>query len=354
MKGKERKGANEKGPRMSSASAATAAGSSAAAGAGAGASSSAGPEVCLVTAGFDHALRFWDLSTGQCETTLQHPDWQVNALAISRDKRFVAAAGNPNVRVFDTQGGKGASILSFEGHLGNVTAVGWEEDGKWLYTASEDGTIKIWDVRTPSCQKTFEARAPVNSATLHPNQAEILSGDQNGLLAIWDLSASGSSVTTTCPEQDVAIRSVAVAADGSRAAAASSSGKVYVWEPATSATFGTGPTALGVKKRSVTQAHETYILRCLFSPDGRLLATTSADHTARIFRVGAGGELETQHVLAKHQRWVWDAQFSADSQYLVTASSDTSARLWSVETGEMLRHFTGHTKAVVAVALNDF
>ena len=57
--------------------------------------------------------------------------------------------------------------------------------------------------------------------------------------------------------------------------------------------------------------------------------------------------------LLGHQRWVWDCVFSADSAYLVTASSDQTARLWDVAQGETIRHYTGHHKAVTAVALHD-
>lgn len=46
--------------------------------------------------------------------------------------------------------------------------------------ASEDGTIKIWDLRAPGCQRSYDAGAPINSVVLHPNQAELISGDQDG------------------------------------------------------------------------------------------------------------------------------------------------------------------------------
>ena len=54
---------------------------------------------------------------------------------------------------------------------------------------------------------------------------------------------------------------------------------------------------------------------------------------------------------------MWDAVYSGDSAYLVTASSDQTAletaRLWDVASGETIRHYTGHHKAVTAVALHD-
>ncbi len=38
-------------------------------------------------------------------------------------------------------------VASFDGHTGNVTAIAYQSAGRWIVTGSEDGTIKIWDVR---------------------------------------------------------------------------------------------------------------------------------------------------------------------------------------------------------------
>ena len=99
------------------------------------------------------------------------------------------------------------------------------------------------------------------------------------------------------------------------------------------------------------QAHSTYITKCLVSPDCRRLATTSADNSVKIWDMASN--FKEEKTLLGHQRWVWDAVFSADSAYLVTASSDQTARLWDVAQGETIRHYTGHHKAVICVALHD-
>jgi G protein beta subunit-like protein len=103
------------------------------------------------------------------------------------------------------------------------------------------------------------------------------------------------------------------------------------------------------------QAHKSYILKCLLSPDARLLATTSADKTIKIF------DVQNDYALSKtlngHSGWVWDCAFSADSEYLISGSSDKTAKLWAVapEQAQAARvlDYSGHSKAVTAVALND-
>lgn len=37
------------------------------------------------------------------------------------------------------------------------------------------------------CQRVFQGPAPVNCVCLHPNQAELIVGDQSGVIHLWDL-----------------------------------------------------------------------------------------------------------------------------------------------------------------------
>jgi len=300
------------------------------------------PSVLLATAGYDHTIRFWEAPSGICYRTLQYQDSQVNCLQISPDKQCVAAAGNPHIRLFDINSTSPTPITSFDGHTSNVSSVGFQKDGKWMFTGSEDGTVKIWDLRAPGCQRDYESRAPVNTVALHPNQGELISGDRNGNLRVWDLAANTCSKELV-PDGDVAMRSVSIAADASMVVAANNNGSCFVWKLIHGADTAFEP----LQKLA---AHSNYILKCQLSPDGKSLATASADHTIKLWSTS---DFQLQKTLTGHQRWVWDCQFSADSAYLVTASSDQTARLWDLAQGDTIRNYTGHHKAVVCVALND-
>lgn len=47
----------------------------------------------------------------------------------------------------------------------------------------------IYNNRSSSfqCQRIFQVSAPVNCVCLHPNQAELIVGDQSGVIHLWDL-----------------------------------------------------------------------------------------------------------------------------------------------------------------------
>ena len=121
----------------------------------------------------------------------QHPSYrslQVNKLEITADKQLLAAAGNPAVKIFEVAAAAPQPIHSFDGHTSNVTgrpcsgsilactcgqaqalalraaqlkgtvrqphslvaaAVGFEKHSKWMWTASEDGTVKVWRLQSP-------------------------------------------------------------------------------------------------------------------------------------------------------------------------------------------------------------
>jgi len=213
-----------------------------------------------------------------------------------------------------------------------------------MFTASEDGFVKVWDVRARGCQREYESRAPINTAVLHPNQGELITGDAAGNIRVWDLTANACSCELV-PEVGTPVRSLSVAGDGSMVVAANQAGTAYVWRMLRGASVTTHFEPL-----HKLRAHQTHVLKCLISPDMRQLATVSADKTVKLWNI-EGFTLD--RTLTGHSKWVWDCVFSVDAAYLVTASSDCTARLWDLSTGEAIRVYSGHHKAVVACALND-
>lgn len=83
-----------------------------------------------------------------------------------------------------------------------------------MCTSSEDGTVKIWETRSGTVQRSYDHGHAVNDVVIHPNQGEIISCDRGGSVRVWDLAENNCS-HQLIPEPDAPVASVTVASDGS-------------------------------------------------------------------------------------------------------------------------------------------
>jgi len=88
--------------------------------------------------------------------------------------------------------------------------------------------------------------------------------------------------------------------------------------------------ALPLRRPLVDFLHEGPIYDVAFSPDGKLIATSSLDNTARIWDAASGKVL----VQLKHGARVVALTFSPDGKRLATASYDDKARVWNVSSSQ--------------------
>ena len=147
-----------------------------------------------------------------------------------------------------------------------------------MVTSSEDQTVKVWDTRTGIVQRDYKHTHPVNDVVIHPNQGELVSADRGGNVRVWDLGES-KCTHQLIPAEDVSVSSVSVASDGCLLAAGNNKGDVYIWR------MFQNQDSTTLQPCRVFQAHKDYLTRLLISPDVKSLATCSADHTVRIWKI---------------------------------------------------------------------
>lgn len=98
-------------------------------------------------------------------------------------------------------------------------------------------------------------------------------------------------------------------------------------------------------KAIATARHNHLANQCVFSPDGRLLVSTSSDYTAHLWSVP---ELRSVAALAGHTDDVESAAFSPKGDLIATCSRDCCIGVWDL-TGKRLLNIVGHAKDVISI-----
>lgn len=236
--------------------------------------------IYLASAGYDHTIRFWSPHEGKCSRVIQHPHSQVNDLKITPDKTFLAAAGFQHVRMYNilTVHNNNPEI-NLEGFNNNVLSIGFQEDSKWLFSGGEDCVTRVWDLRTRKnqSQRMYESESAVNSVKLHSNQVELFIGQQYGHINIWDIRYTNATpmvrLTQQHPSNYTGVQCLSLNPMEDILAAIDNKGYVHIFSPAQMLTL-----------YCSWKAHSKYGIKCLFSPNGKYLVTTSADHTAKVWK----------------------------------------------------------------------
>jgi RNA polymerase sigma factor (sigma-70 family) len=257
----------------------------------------------------------------------------VTGLAFAPDgKTIVSGSYDQTVRVWDAATGQEVRRLSEPG-MGSLTGISVSKDGKTL-AATGYGPTVLADLK--SGKVTRPVLQPVEMHTcvaLSPDAKTLAVGCQDPAgsfsVRLWEL-ASGKHLRQLKGHQGEVKRAV-FAPDGKRLATGSADGTVRLWDVAT------GEETLKLDgKRAV--------LALAFSGDGTTLATGGGEEgTPRLWDASTGKLL---HELGPHFVDVNSVAFSPDGKVIASAGGGNPIYLWDATTGKRLRRLGGYAEAV--------
>ncbi len=103
---------------------------------------------------------------------------EVNALAVTPDgKQAVSASDDQTLKVWDLVSGR--ELRTLTGHSNSVNAVAVTPDSKHAVSASSDHTLKVWDLETGTVVGTFTCEWPARCCAF-AGVGKIVAGDAAG------------------------------------------------------------------------------------------------------------------------------------------------------------------------------
>ncbi len=106
----------------------------------------------VVTGSYDGRARLWLVKTGQLVSTFAKHLSPITAIAISDDNKFILtgsgtmSGGDDSVRLWSVRSHK--ELLRLTGHSAGIHYVGFLPHKMVLVSASEDGSVKLWNQKT--------------------------------------------------------------------------------------------------------------------------------------------------------------------------------------------------------------
>ena len=113
-------------------------------------------------------------------------------------------------------------------HGGPVYCAAFSLDGARVLTASDDGTAKIWDLKTGSSIGLRGHKYPVSSATFSPDGSRVVTASSDYTARIWDAS-TGKAIAVLRGHGDN-VRPHAFSPDGARVVTFSEDKTARIWD----------------------------------------------------------------------------------------------------------------------------
>lgn len=265
-----------------------------------------------------HQIRFWSLPQGNLVLTLHE------------DEKFTSTV---------------LSDGTYKEYTDQIMSEDLSPDGQWVVTGSQNGKVKLWDVKTgqlnkelgvltyvshnlvenPGGETTYAIHSYVNPVLFTTDGKTIVAAEnmttlgQTGQIHIYKMPDGNEKVTFSGDAVGGEDTGLAFSPDGNQVAVGEfSDGRAEIHRVTD-----------GELVFRLT-GHTAPVNQIQYSPDGKWIATASDDQTIRLWDARNGQPSTT---LTGHTARVTQIAFSPDGQRLVSGADDNSIRRWNVADG---------------------
>ncbi len=269
----------------------------------------------IVTACSDGYCRIWNAQSGEMKKALDCQSKGMKSASFSKDaNKVVVSFDKGSIQVWDILS---ENVVAEFGHSATVNYACFSPDGKYVVSASNDSTVRLWDANNGKLLDIIVKHSDdVNCAIFSNDGSKVVTSSEDGTSVVYDLNSK--TAKTIFDDENSSVAYAEFNNDDTKIVMVTGD-VIYLYDAITYD-----------KEICQTHCHDGLITSVAFSPFGNCIATSSYDKTIKIWNI-ENGELKIRHTYKGHSNVVKDVVFSPDSRFIISTSSDNEARLWNTE-----------------------
>lgn len=324
----------------------------------------------IYTVHADQNILFYDIvNKTLIQQLIGYNDEVVSAsfLSVSSPDSHIALATNSSlIRVYSTEGND-ARLL--EGHSGTVLCLDHTVESSILASGSKDKTARLWHFSSTKsawkCLAVCEGHAESVGAIALSRKSNskdlrfMFTGSQDRTIKMWDISSVSVAETTDGPQHckslttqkahDKDINSLDVAPNDLLLASGSQDRTAKIYEIIYDR-GGSGSARGEIRLLGTCRSHKRGVWTVKFGKNEKIFATGSGDKSVKLWNLDDFSCIKT---FEGHTNSVLQIDFLNQDSQLASSASDGLLKLWNIRTEECIATMDNHEDKVWALAISS-
>jgi WD40 repeat protein len=286
----------------------------------------------IISGSYDMTIKFWNMTNGECESTLEGHSSYVNYICLSDDEsKLFTGDGEGNIKIWDIA--MEECLLTIHAHDTIISGLCRCKDGKMVISVAPDSTIKLWKIEDGQnidvirCDSEF-----LRSAYLSLDNTMLIVGTDDNNIIIVDMTTRQH--THTLEGHTDRVNTLTMTSDADRAISGSSDTTIKIWDMLTRECVLT------------CEGHSAAVNAVVLTLDNCTIISGSDDKSIKVWSIATGECVSTYYGHSVSITWLC---MPTDNDKIISASFDNTIKVWNKSISNTETMWDGYSDGVISL-----